>query len=182
MTRRHVACMTETRNAHKNLIAKPEGKSTHENLGVNRTILKWISRKQEEMAWTGLTWLTIRTGGGLLWHGNESSASMSGWKFGHMNDYAPRSYLKFLEWNNFPLITYRPICGTVCWVGLRESGFNLSSVFTAGTNHKRSELAGSNTKFKNKNRETTLLSKRRYALSVPALFNTQPICEKSRHN
>jgi hypothetical protein len=32
--------MTETRNAHKNLIAKPEGKSTHENLGVNRTILK----------------------------------------------------------------------------------------------------------------------------------------------
>jgi hypothetical protein len=31
-----------------------------------RIILKWISDKLGEGAWTGLIWLTIGTGGGLL--------------------------------------------------------------------------------------------------------------------
>jgi hypothetical protein len=31
-----------------------------------RIILKWIFKKWDEVAWTGLSWLRIGTGGGLL--------------------------------------------------------------------------------------------------------------------
>jgi hypothetical protein len=31
-----------------------------------RIILRWIFRKWDEEAWTGSSWLRIRTGGGLL--------------------------------------------------------------------------------------------------------------------
>jgi hypothetical protein len=31
-----------------------------------RIILKWIFKKWDERAWTGLIWLRIRIGGGLL--------------------------------------------------------------------------------------------------------------------
>jgi hypothetical protein len=31
-----------------------------------RIILKWIFKKWDVVAWTGLIWLRIRTGGGLL--------------------------------------------------------------------------------------------------------------------
>jgi len=31
-----------------------------------RIILRWIFRKCEAVAWTGLIWLMTRTGGGLL--------------------------------------------------------------------------------------------------------------------
>jgi hypothetical protein len=34
--------------------------------GIDGTILKWIFRKWDEWAWTGLSWLRIGTGGGLL--------------------------------------------------------------------------------------------------------------------
>jgi hypothetical protein len=38
-----------------------------EDLGVDgRIILKWISRKLDWVAWTGLLWLRIGTGGGLF--------------------------------------------------------------------------------------------------------------------
>jgi len=31
-----------------------------------KTILRWILRKWDVKAWTGLSWLRIETGGGLL--------------------------------------------------------------------------------------------------------------------
>jgi hypothetical protein len=38
-----------------------------EDLGVDvRIILKWISKKLNGLAWTGLIWLRIGTNGGLL--------------------------------------------------------------------------------------------------------------------
>jgi hypothetical protein len=38
-----------------------------EVIGVDgRIILKWIFRKWDERAWTGLIWLRIGAGGGLL--------------------------------------------------------------------------------------------------------------------
>jgi hypothetical protein len=38
-----------------------------EDLGVDaKIILKWIFKKWDRVAWTGLSWLRIGTGGGLL--------------------------------------------------------------------------------------------------------------------
>jgi hypothetical protein len=38
-----------------------------EDPGVNRRIIiKWILKKRDEESWTGLIWLRIGTGGGLL--------------------------------------------------------------------------------------------------------------------
>jgi hypothetical protein len=62
----HVACMGERRGAHRVLVGKPEKIDNLEDPGVDwRIILKWIFRKWDG-AWTGLIWLRIGTGGGLL--------------------------------------------------------------------------------------------------------------------
>jgi len=53
------------------------GEGDHlEDLGVDGTIiLKWILRKWDEEAWTGLNWLRIGTGGSCEC-GNEPSGSI----------------------------------------------------------------------------------------------------------
>jgi len=49
------------------LVGKPEGKNHLEDLGIyGRIILKMFFRKVDCEAWTGLIWLRIWTGGGLL--------------------------------------------------------------------------------------------------------------------
>jgi hypothetical protein len=46
----------------------PKGRDQSEDLGVDgRIILEWISKQWEGVkTWTGLIWLRIGTGGGLL--------------------------------------------------------------------------------------------------------------------
>jgi hypothetical protein len=59
------ACSTygrEGRGACRVLVGKPEGKRP---LGRNTITLKWIFKRWDEEAWTGLIWLRIGTGGGL---------------------------------------------------------------------------------------------------------------------
>jgi hypothetical protein len=44
----------------------PEGKRYLEDPGKDGRIIRWIVRKWDRGAWTGLIWLRIWTGGGLL--------------------------------------------------------------------------------------------------------------------
>ena len=64
----HVASMGERRGVYRVLVGKPEGKRP---LGRPRRrrgiILRWIFRKWDVGVWTGSSWLSIGTGGGLLW-------------------------------------------------------------------------------------------------------------------
>jgi hypothetical protein len=63
----HVARMAERRSAYRVLVAKPEGRNHLEDPGVDgRIILKWIFERLDVGAQTGLIWLRIGTGGGLL--------------------------------------------------------------------------------------------------------------------
>jgi len=49
------------------LVGKPEGKIHLEDPGIDgRIILRWLFRKWDVRSWTGLSWLTIGTGGGRL--------------------------------------------------------------------------------------------------------------------
>jgi len=63
----HVASMEESRCAYKVLVWRPDGKNP---LGRRmrrwKKILKWIFKKWDWEAWTGLIWLKIGTGGGPL--------------------------------------------------------------------------------------------------------------------
>jgi hypothetical protein len=53
---------------HKRVsVGKPEGKRQSEDLDIRgMVILKWTSEKDDGVLWTGLIWLRIGTGGGLL--------------------------------------------------------------------------------------------------------------------
>jgi len=63
----HVACMWERRGAYRVLVGKPEGKRP-----LGRLRRRWKYRTKLELrevgwgAWTGLIWLRIRIGSGLL--------------------------------------------------------------------------------------------------------------------
>jgi hypothetical protein len=59
--------MGERRGAYRVLVGKPEGRNHLEDPGVDgRIILKWIFEMLGAGAQTGLIWLRIGTGGGLL--------------------------------------------------------------------------------------------------------------------
>jgi hypothetical protein len=58
--------MGERRDAYRALAGKPDGRPLG-NTGVDgRIILKWVLEMLDVGAWTGLIWLKIGTGGGLL--------------------------------------------------------------------------------------------------------------------
>jgi hypothetical protein len=63
----HVACMGEGRNVYRVLVGKPEGKKHLKDQDVDgRIISKWTLGRLYGGMWSGLTWLRIRTFGGLL--------------------------------------------------------------------------------------------------------------------
>jgi hypothetical protein len=61
----HVIHMGYKRNAYRILVGKPEGKRP-----LWRPRYRWMDIKMDlrsdEVVWTGLIWLRIRTNGGLL--------------------------------------------------------------------------------------------------------------------
>jgi DUF1009 family protein len=62
----HMARIGEGRGAEIVLVGKVRERDHLEDLAIDvRIIIKWISKKQEGME-TGLMWLRIGTGGGLL--------------------------------------------------------------------------------------------------------------------
>jgi len=74
----HVARMEDRRGVHGVLVEKRHWESQ----GVDgRIILRWIFRKWDGGAWTGLIWLRIGTGGGYCKCGNEPSGYKNCGKF-----------------------------------------------------------------------------------------------------
>ena len=64
---KNVARMGARRSAYRVLVGNLMERDQSEDLGVDRRIiLKWICKKWDRGAWTGLLWLMIGTGGGRL--------------------------------------------------------------------------------------------------------------------
>jgi hypothetical protein len=63
----YVARMGEGKGAYRILVGRPEGRNHLEDPGIDgRIILKWIFKNWDGGSWTGLMWLRLGTGGGLL--------------------------------------------------------------------------------------------------------------------
>jgi len=64
----HVAFLGESRGVFRVLVGSPEGNRTLKDPGIDGRIilLRWIVRKWDVKAWTGLMWLRIGTGGGHM--------------------------------------------------------------------------------------------------------------------
>ena len=59
--------MEDRRGAYRVLVGTHNGREHLEDLHIDgRMILKWIFKKWDVKAWTGLLWLRIGTGGGHL--------------------------------------------------------------------------------------------------------------------
>ena len=72
-----VASMGERKGVHRVLVGKPEERVHFEDPSVDgRIILRKMFRKLDVRAWTGSSWLRIKTGGVTCECGNEPSGSM----------------------------------------------------------------------------------------------------------
>jgi hypothetical protein len=56
----------DRRGAYRVLVGKPEERDYLEDIGVDGTIILKRIFKKRDGVWTGLIWLRIGTGGGLL--------------------------------------------------------------------------------------------------------------------
>jgi hypothetical protein len=66
--------MTAMINTYRASVQHPEVRDQLEDLGVDETIiLEWILKNSIGRAWSGQTWLRIRTCGGSCKSGNETS-------------------------------------------------------------------------------------------------------------
>jgi len=74
----HVECRGGgRRGVYRVLVRKPEGKNHLEDPDVDgKIILRWIFRKWDVGAWTGLIWLRIGPGGRTCKCGNEPLGSI----------------------------------------------------------------------------------------------------------
>jgi hypothetical protein len=62
----HIAHMVEMRNVYTILVRKPEWKRSLQTTRQNMNNIKSILKKEIMRVWTGFTWLTIESSGGLL--------------------------------------------------------------------------------------------------------------------